>query len=141
MFWNCVTTAKAIINELIVKDCIYKYVWFPDIDKVYIVGRVKLIVVSKKRRRPLRLKKKSILENFLQSFFFMLKIKNSQKRRNINISKSLMTCYLSQTSSIFYIFRSLSTFWEDASSFCRYFKGVNQFNNYYLKQCNTAQYR
>ncbi|RRR33360.1 hypothetical protein EI994_10305, partial [Streptococcus suis] len=45
----------------------------------------------------------------LQSFFFMLKIKNSQKRRNINVSKSLITCYLSQTSSIFYIFRSLST--------------------------------
>ncbi|MGU7959204.1 hypothetical protein ACS6Z9_04515, partial [Streptococcus suis] len=42
--------------------------------------------------------------------FFMLKIKNSQKRRNINVSKSLMTCYLSQTSSIFYIFRGLSTF-------------------------------
>ncbi len=31
----------------------------------------------------------------------MLKIKNSQKRRNINVSKSLITCYLSQTSSIF----------------------------------------
>ncbi|HFI0434218.1 TPA: hypothetical protein ACGOWY_001694, partial [Streptococcus suis] len=44
---------------------------------------------------------KSILDNFLQSFFFMLKIKNSQIRRNINVSKSLMTCYLSQTSSIF----------------------------------------
>ncbi|MBS8058786.1 hypothetical protein F6P88_05470 [Streptococcus suis] len=60
------------------------------------------------------MKKKSILDNFLQSssifFFFMLKIKNSQKRRNINVSKSLMTCYLSQTSSIFYIFRSLSRF-------------------------------
>ncbi|AER16686.1 hypothetical protein SSUD9_0437 [Streptococcus suis D9] len=41
------------------------------------------------------MKKKSILDNFLQSFFFMLKIKNSQKRRNINVSKSLMTCYLS----------------------------------------------
>ncbi len=50
---------------------------------------------------PFRLKKKSILDNFLQSFFFMLKIKNSQKRRNINVSKSLITCYLSQTSSIF----------------------------------------
>ncbi len=48
-----------------------------------------------------RLKKKSILDNFLQSFFFMMKIKNSQKRRNINVPKSLMTCYLSQTSSIF----------------------------------------
>ncbi|EHC02114.1 hypothetical protein SSUR61_1528 [Streptococcus suis R61] len=37
------------------------------------------------------MKKKSILDNFLQSFFFMLKIKNSQKRRNINISKSFIT--------------------------------------------------
>ncbi|ASW51304.2 hypothetical protein F6P71_01420 [Streptococcus suis] len=60
--------------------------------------------------QPCRLKKKSILDNFLQSFFFMLKIKNSQKHRNINVSTSLMTCYLSQTSSIFYIFKSLSTF-------------------------------
>lgn len=60
--------------------------------------------------RFFRLKKKSILDNYLQSLFFMLKLKNSQKRRNINVSKSLTTCYLSQTSSIFYIFRSLSTF-------------------------------
>ncbi|AER44199.1 hypothetical protein SSUA7_0875 [Streptococcus suis A7] len=58
----------------------------------------------------LRLKKKPILDNFFQSFFFMLKIKNSQKRRNINVSKSLITYYLSQTASSFYIFRSLSTF-------------------------------
>ncbi|MBL1124717.1 hypothetical protein F9856_00835 [Streptococcus suis] len=51
------------------------------------------------------MKKKSILDNFLQSFFFILKIKNSQKHRNINVSKSLMTCYLSQTSSIFIFLR------------------------------------
>ncbi|AXI67330.1 hypothetical protein DP112_04315 [Streptococcus suis] len=38
---------------------------------------------------------------FSSIFFFMLKIKNSQKRRNINVYKSLITCYLSQTSSIF----------------------------------------
>ncbi|MFI3069023.1 hypothetical protein, partial [Streptococcus suis] len=49
-------------------------------------GPEDLFIMSLKIRKrirssgPFRLKKKSILDNFLQSFFFMLKIKNYQKR-------------------------------------------------------------
>ncbi|MBS8102146.1 hypothetical protein F6P82_11030 [Streptococcus suis] len=65
---------------------------------------------ANKVQRTFQIEEKVHFGQFSSIFFFMLKIKNSQKRRNINVSKSLITYYLSQTSSIFYIFRSLSTF-------------------------------
>ncbi len=37
------------------------------------------------RLQPLRLKKKSILDNFLQSFFFMLKIKKTLRNAEISM--------------------------------------------------------
>ncbi|MBS8055424.1 hypothetical protein F6P62_00865 [Streptococcus suis] len=61
-------------------------------------------------KKEAQIEEKVHFGQFSSIFFFTLKIKNSQKYRNINVSKSLMICCLSQTYSIFYIFRSLSTF-------------------------------
>ncbi len=63
-------------------------------------GHSDALIIKQKAVYLLGLKKSPFWTIFFNLFLYV-ENKNSQKRRNINVSKSLMTCDLSQTSSIF----------------------------------------